>query len=855
MLLDPRLFNSCNDPITCGIAVFCDGTVFYVNQRMADILSYDAREIERMPLNQIVLDDSLLNSFTSKNSYAGQEALLISKTGRHIPCCLLSVPVPEDVGLVVIAIENAGPERVRNQLAYLSSIIHDSAQCIIGTDLTGRIISWNKAASAVYGYSAQDVTGRNISIIMPPDISFSLLNRIINGESVSKQRVFAWTKQGLLVNIELSISPIKDDHSKVQGISFISRDISMEILAEKKIFHQARMLEAVNDSILGVDFEGKIIYWNHGSQLMFGWKSEDMLGKPYSMLLVDEDDDELFNNLQQTDTGQWEGVKRVITRDADKKYARMSINTIYDENAKPNFLVIVFTDISEIIEARIKAEEAVRFKTDFINHISHEIRTPMSSVIGYTELMKEDKLDRKDRKYLQGIKQSAGQLLDLINDFLDLSKIEANSMLLDEVSFDIEELIYSGLKVFEPTIRKKRLDISIDIDNNVPARLWGDKVRIRQVYNNLLSNAVKFTPAGGIKVEVRLVSPVSDHSQAILSIGIIDSGIGIPVDQMGDIFTPFTQVNGSSNAEYGGTGLGLTISKRLIELMQGSISVESNPGQGSRFEFTLTLKYPDTQDTTLDLRNKDIMSRRILLLVSEQEDVIDQFNQYCREADLMLVTINYEKNYHSAVNFYQPRAIIVDLDHNDNKLELLRTLKKLSDIDKTLLLVYSNCMSKEEIHRYGGSVLIAGSYSGLIQVLEDKSPEEQIRTEIPPNYPLVLVFDKDSINLKLLSTALQNSGLYTCSACEHLDATHYLDNNQIGILLIDMDMVDMNPDWLHQVVNQYPHLALIGLRKNDFQYHPSINTYVKQPYSTQALLAAIDNALILNHIGSDDIDA
>lgn len=854
-MLAQELFNSGIDNLPHGIIVFNRERLIYVNQPMLDLLAYERQVLESMTMNEI-LYNYVADHEVNVDSQ-GQSVFLMKQDSSQIPGWMSKLAVHPELGTISIVVENIGPSGLQKQLAYMYSIIQDSSQCIVGTDLEGTIVSWNDAAADVYGYTAEDVTGRNISIIMPPDIRFSMLNRIVNGEAVPKQRTYAWTKQGILVNIELSISPIKDEQAQITGISFFSRDISLEKLVEKKMFYQARLLEAVNDSILGTDLKGKIVYWNQGAERMFGWKSLDMLGKYYSSLFVDEDFDDLFNNMQQINTGQWEGIKRVHTSESSKKYVRISINTIYDEADQPDFMVIVLTDISEIIESRLKAEEAVRFKSEFMASISHEIRTPMSSVIGYAELLDENKFDAKEKTYLQGIKQNASQLLDLINDFLDLSKMEANSMLLDEVTFNVKELIYSSLKVFEPAIKKKKLKFNVKIDENVPEKLRGDRVRIRQVYSNLLSNAVKFTKKGEISILVKILIAQGNQHEIPLSISVIDSGIGIPIDKIADVFMPFTQVDSSTNTKYGGTGLGLAISKRLVELMQGSISVQSTPGQGSKFEVVLPLKCADSQVDTTDLRDNSFMTRRKIVLVSENSMLISQFKKSFTLSDYLPVTVAYNKKLQTAINFYQPYAVIIDME-NIGEEEYRRWLESnnLLNMDKALWLVYSNSMSEAEVHRYGYIGLLSNPIDApsLIQLLDERQKTDQVIESYSLQYP-ILIFDRDQINLKLLSAALENSGFETYTAMSDIDAVNYLNDKEIAILLVDMEVLDLNLAGLDTIFAIRPGLKIIGLKKNDFQYHDKIKIYLNRPYTTQSLLAAINNCLILNNLGREHLNA
>ena len=243
--------------------------------------------------------------------------------------------------------------------------------------------------------------------------------------------------------------------------------------------------------------------------------------------------------------------------------------------------------------AKKLAEAANEAKSSFLANISHELRTPMNGVIGMTELALETSLSEEQRDLLGTARNSALSLLEMLNDVLDFSKIEARKLDLEQIPFDVRKVVSETAKVFAVQARQKGLLFTCEITPQVPEEVSGDPGRLRQVLINLLGNAVKFTHAGGIEVRVSVESTGPGEVQ--LRFVVIDSGIGIPIDKQAVIFQPFSQADGSMTRKYGGTGLGLTISARLVELMRGRIWVTSDPGKGSAFNFTANFGVADQE--------------------------------------------------------------------------------------------------------------------------------------------------------------------------------------------------------------------------------------------------------------------
>jgi two-component system sensor histidine kinase/response regulator len=352
----------------------------------------------------------------------------------------------------------------------------------------------------------------------------------------------------------------------------------------------ASIVESSDDAIFGLTLDGMVVSWNKAAQEMYGYTAEEIVGKPVFVLSPPERAGEIEGNLdklrRQEKVSPFETVR--MTKDHRRVDVSVRSSLVKNFSGAITGAAIIARDITEQKRAQEALAVASRIKQQFLDNMSHEIRTPLNGILRMTELVLDTELTAEQRDNLGLVKVSAESLLAAIDDVLDFSQIEAGKLKLENIPFEFRESLGETMKMLGFRAQNKGLELVYEVDPEIPAALLGDPGRIRRIIYNLVGNAVKFTEQGEILLTVH---QESRNSESIcLQFAVKDSGIGISREHQRIIFQPFSQADGSPTRRHGGTGLGLAIVKTLVDLMQGKIWVESEPGKGSTFHFTVRLK-------------------------------------------------------------------------------------------------------------------------------------------------------------------------------------------------------------------------------------------------------------------------
>jgi len=389
------------------------------------------------------------------------------------------------------------------------------------------------------------------------------------------------------------------------------------------------LLDSTAEGIYGVDLKGRCIFCNRAALRLLGYHDNgELLGRDIHDLAHHTQADgsrypasecPTYKTLETGKAGHSD--MEVIWRADGSSFPAEHWSYPIERNGQIVGAVVSLVDITArraaqqaILMAKEAAESANRAKSEFLANMSHEIRTPMNGIIGMTELALDTPLNQEQKEYLQLVRSSADSLLRVINDVLDFSKIEAGRLDLDQTDFDLPEVVSHTLKTLAVRAHKKGLELSSRVSADVGQMFSGDPDRVRQILVNLVGNAIKFTQQGSVIVDVGLDTTSEPCDPHRLHFFVRDTGIGVPIRKQQVIFDPFSQADGSTTRRYGGTGLGLTITKRLVEMMGGKVWLESQPGMGSTFHFTLKLAPPEKRRPERNLRRAELESLHVLIV-------------------------------------------------------------------------------------------------------------------------------------------------------------------------------------------------------------------------------------------------
>ncbi|HZG01208.1 MAG TPA: response regulator, partial [Chitinophagales bacterium] len=570
---------------------------------------------------------------------------------------------------------------------------------------------------------------------------------------------------------------------------------------------------------------------------------------------------------------------KVATKRGEEIYVRISGTPFYEESGRLSGFRGTASDVTlmkkteeQLRTAKDLAESANAAKSEFLANMSHEIRTPMNGIIGMTELALGTNMSEEQRNYLELVKTSADNLLVVINDILDFSKIEAGKMDLENIDFDVRDMLSKTLKLLLVRAKEKGLELILDIEENVPEVLQGDPNRLRQIFVNLVGNAIKFTHVGEVVVKVKVDQ--RDAEQVTLHFYVSDTGIGIAENKIKSIFEPFTQADGSTTRKYGGTGLGLTITRKLIQLMHGEMYVNSTVGKGSVFHFTARCGVGNAQGVSKSVRAEFMRGMNVVVVDdnSTNRKILEgQLGKIAGELHLAedgpscLESLERSAALAKPIDLLVVDCLMPDMDG----YELVRRIRdneaRYGAPKVVMLSSMTTTVENGEMRELGIDAYLTKPvtthelYNAIGSVFQARAGREVIRDSERMHFtykqvkPLrVLLAEDDAINQRLGTAVMQNQGHTVTVAANGRLAVELFrsDPDAFDVVFMDVQMPEMDGYEATQNIRAIEaerggHIPIIAMTAHALKVYrdkcmeAGMDHYVSKPIKTEQLFEVL----------------
>ena len=814
------------------------------------------------------------------------ETLHHRKDGTTFPVEVSTTIVNIGQRELIIGIDRDITERRRMEEALareqylLNALLDNTPDYIYFKDTESRFIKTSKSHAKAFGLSDPDeVIGKSDFDFFTEDHARPAYDDeqeiIRSGQSLSKEERETWPDRPDTWVLTTKM-PLRDQEGKIIGTFGTSKDITERKQIEAELVREKQFLETLNHNspvaIVVLDNDENIVSCNPAFERLYGYEAQEIIGKNLDTLITTPDMiEEASAYTKQAMHGLVHGIGKRRKKNGQFVNVELYGVPVVVDDEKIGTLAI-YHDITEMDRARRDAEEANRAKSEFLANMSHEIRTPMNGVIGMLELALDTPLTSEQRDYLQTSLQSAEALLTLLNDILDFSKIEAGRLELDKINFNLRNTVEDVAYTLAKRAHDKGLEIACLIHPDLTSDLRGDPGRLRQILVNLVGNAIKFTHQGEIIIQAEPLEETETHTR--VHFAVQDSGIGISYERQAAVFDRFTQADGSTTRKYGGTGLGLTICKQLVEAMGGKIGVQSIPGVGSTFWFDVNFEkqYRQKRGTgPLSPGPTNLLEARILIVDDNQINRIVLKKNVEALGSRVDAVVSGAKALESLRNAYRAgdpyHVVLLDMQmpgmDGEQTARAIKSDPAVKDVKIIILTSMGQRGDAARLEALGCSAYLLKPvkqqllFDAIVEVLgrqPDRNQSLVTRHTIAEQKKLdlrLLLAEDNPINQKLAIVLLQKAG-YSVDAVENgAQALEKIQANPYSAVLMDVQMPEMDGLEATRLIRELEkdtgqHVPIIAMTAHAMQgdrercLEAGMDDYVSKPLEPKVLFNVLE---------------
>lgn len=772
--------------------------------------------------------------------------------------------------------------KYNSQLKLYSNVLEQAPMSVMITDIEGNIEYVNPYFSEVSGYSMKEVKGKNPRILKSEKTSSSTYEALWDNLKMGQKwdgEFININKKGEEYEEKVVILPVLDEKNEITNYVAIKENISEAKKIRNQLSNQnyftSQLLDTIPSAIFYTSVNGVILGVNVECKKIYGNINHDFAGiKLSNAPWMDEQGYQYFLQMkEEAIKSKGPSIKQIRQRAANGEFAMVlySISPFYLSNGSLGGFVGVMTDISELdqkekeLEVALKlANAATEAKSQFLANMSHEIRTPMNAVIGMSYLALRTDLDMKQRDYVNKIHMAATSLLGIINDILDFSKIESGKMELEQRVFDLDTVVTNSIGLLVQKAYEKQLEFIYHLPVGIPRALVGDSLRLGQIITNLVSNAVKFTEHGEIGIDV--TEEERQENRICLKFFVRDTGIGISAENQEKLFEAFTQSDSSTTRQFGGTGLGLTICRKLVEMMSGKIWVESKYGVGSTFIFTAWFTIKEEEMLKEKLIANDVHSMKILI-VDDNSAAREIMREYLGAMGFQTSAASSGKD---ALDMLQNGnkepydAVFVDWQMpNMDGVQTIREMYQLEQLKLMPAVVLVTAYDMSEMIKMAEGLKVDGYlakpvsqstlYDAIVSISRKEYKKEIVDLLVEEaDYHFaglrVLLSEDNEVNQQIAIELLAEQGIIVDAANNGKEAVDRVKNDKekYDLILMDLQMPEMDgfeaTKEIRKIISDIPIIAMTArtmLEEKEKCYQAGMNDHIAKPIDPQILFRTI----------------